>query len=100
MLCMDEDVPLCAWCGVEVPSGELYCSDQCRRDEQWAVDSEAYGVGATFTLDGKPVLFSDFITDYAEMADDERDAILALKPGEELLLGGSLGVALALRRET
>jgi hypothetical protein len=40
---VDEDVPLCTWCGVEVPSGDLYCSDLCQRNEQWAVDSEVYG---------------------------------------------------------
>lgn len=47
----------------------------------------------TYTLDGEPINIEDFIRDNTApdvepLPDEEIAAILALKPGEELILGG------------
>lgn len=91
---------LCPRCGGEKPATEPFCSDDCAaeyadQERFLARDSE----GATYTLDGSPTTLEDFFAANPILFEDERTAILALRPGEEAVVGRGDAAAFILRRE-
>lgn len=88
---LDESPPEedgCAWCGAALPvPGFDYCSDACEWDHfinDVAEDRE-------YTIDGESVNLVAFDTDNGGLPADCRAAIMALQPGQEVILGGGTG---------
>jgi hypothetical protein len=96
-----DDEPVCEHCAGEVLPGNRFCCDACEDDHEtmrafMGKDEE----GSTYTLDGRPIWLADLFNDNPDLPQDERDAILTLESGDELVLGAGVGAAFLLRRES
>lgn len=95
----DNDEPVCEHCAGEVLPGNRFCCDACEDDHATMLAFMGMDDAAsTYTLDGMLVRLADFFNDNPDLPQDERDAILALEAGDELVLGAGVGAAFLLRR--